>query len=51
LPAALPVPDPRLDDSPLYVDAGDRQVCVLQNMRDPRVVVFGGCCPTRSAKP
>jgi len=42
LPAALPVPDPQLDDSPLYVDAGDRQVCVLQNMRDPRVVVFGG---------
>jgi prolyl 4-hydroxylase len=41
LPAALPVPDAKLDDSPLYVDAGDRQVCVLQAMYSPRVVVFG----------
>jgi len=42
LPPATPVPDPRLDDSPLYLDAGDRRVCVLQAMYDPRVVVFGG---------
>jgi prolyl 4-hydroxylase len=42
LPAALPVPDPNLDESPLYLDAGDRQVCVLQAMYKPRVVVFGG---------
>jgi prolyl 4-hydroxylase len=42
LPAALPVPDSNLDESPLYVDAGDRQVCVLQTMYNPRVVVFGG---------
>jgi prolyl 4-hydroxylase len=42
LPAALPVPDPNLDESPLYLDAGDRQVCVLQAMYNPRVVVFGG---------
>ena len=42
LPAAVPVPDPKLDDSPLYLDAGDRQVCVLQAMYNPRVVVFGG---------
>ncbi|MEO5669827.1 MAG: 2OG-Fe(II) oxygenase [Ramlibacter sp.] len=42
LPPPLPVPDARLDESPLYVDAGDRRVCVLQNMREPRVVVFGG---------
>ena len=42
LPAALPVPEPQLDESPLYLDAGDRQVCVLQNMYNPRVVVFGG---------
>ncbi len=41
LPPAVPVPDPQLDDSPLYVDAGDRQVHVLQNMYQPRVVVFG----------
>ena len=42
LPAAMPVPDPQLDESPLYLDAGDRQVCVLQAMYNPRVVVFGG---------
>jgi prolyl 4-hydroxylase len=42
LPAALPVPEPKLDESPLYLDAGDRRVCVLQNMYEPRVVVFGG---------
>jgi len=42
LPPAVPVPDPKLDDSPLYLDAGDRQVCVLQAMYNPRVVVFGG---------
>jgi prolyl 4-hydroxylase len=42
LPPAIPVPDPNLDESPLYLDAGDRQVCVLQAMYDPRVVVFGG---------
>jgi prolyl 4-hydroxylase len=42
LPPAIPVPDPDLDESPLYLDAGDRQVCVLQSMYNPRVVVFGG---------
>jgi prolyl 4-hydroxylase len=42
LPAASAVPDPRLDESPLNLDAGDRQVCVLQAMYNPRVVVFGG---------
>ncbi|WBY00852.1 2OG-Fe(II) oxygenase [Ramlibacter tataouinensis] len=41
LPPSVPVPDPRLDESPLYVDAGDRRVHVLQNMYNPRVVVFG----------
>jgi prolyl 4-hydroxylase len=41
LPAAVPVPDAKLDESPLYIDAGDRQVCVLQAMYNPRVVVFG----------
>jgi prolyl 4-hydroxylase len=39
---AVPVPEPALDESPLYLDAGDRQVCVLQAMAQPRVVVFGG---------
>jgi len=42
LPPAVAVPGPGLDESPLYLDAGDRQVCVLQAMHDPRVVVFGG---------
>lgn len=42
LPAAVPVPDPQIDEAPLYLDAGDRQVCVLQAMYNPRVVVFGG---------
>ena len=41
LPAAVPVPDPDLAESPLYLDAGDRQVAVLQAMANPRVVVFG----------
>ena len=38
---AVPVPNPGLDESPLYLDAGDRQVHVLQVMAQPRVVVFG----------
>jgi prolyl 4-hydroxylase len=42
LPPAVPVPDPDLDESPLYIDGGDRQVAVLQAMYQPRVVVFGG---------
>ena len=41
LPPSVPVPGPKLDESPLYVDAGDRRVHVLQNMYNPRVVVFG----------
>ena len=35
-------PTPSLDEAPLYLDAGDRRVCVLQAMYNPRVVVFGG---------
>ncbi|MRD47661.1 2-oxoglutarate-dependent dioxygenase [Caenimonas koreensis DSM 17982] len=42
LPAAVPVPDAKLDESPLYLDLGDRRVAVLQVMHSPRVVVFGG---------
>ncbi|MDB5732724.1 MAG: 2-oxoglutarate-dependent dioxygenase [Variovorax sp.] len=37
--AALPGPD--LEGAPLYLDAGDRRVKVLQTMRHPSVVVFG----------
>jgi prolyl 4-hydroxylase len=42
LPPAVAVPEPRLEESPLYVDAGDRRVYILQSMRNPRVIVFGG---------
>ena len=42
LPPAVPVPEPDLEDSPLYLDGGDRQVAVLGAMAMPRVVVFGG---------
>ncbi|MES2936432.1 MAG: 2OG-Fe(II) oxygenase [Pseudomonadota bacterium] len=42
LPAGVPVPEPRLEESPLYLDAGDRKVYVLQVMVNPRVIVFGG---------
>lgn len=41
LPPAVPVPEPQLEESPLYIDAGDRRVYVLQTMYNPRVVVFG----------
>ena len=41
LPPAVKVPDANLDESPLYLDAGDRTVHVLQAMYNPRVVVFG----------
>lgn len=41
LAPAVPVPDAKLDESPLYVDAGDRRVHVLQAMYNPRIVVFG----------
>ncbi len=41
LPVAVPVPGPDLSESPLWLDAGDRQVQVLMTMAQPRVVVFG----------
>jgi prolyl 4-hydroxylase len=40
-PARAEMPGPDLDGAPLYIDAGDRRVQVLQTMRHPRVVVFG----------
>jgi prolyl 4-hydroxylase len=42
LPPAVPVPDAQLAGSPVWVDAGDRQVQVLMTMNSPRVIVFGG---------
>jgi len=41
LPTAVPTPDPALGNSPLYVDVGDRQVEVLLQIGNPRVVLFG----------
>ncbi|QEA12201.1 2OG-Fe(II) oxygenase [Comamonas flocculans] len=41
-PPAVPVPEPALDDAPLYIDLGDRQVQVLMTLASPRVVLFGG---------
>ena len=41
LPPPVTVPDAQLDESPLYVDAGDRTVHVLNVMVNPRIVVFG----------
>lgn len=40
-PVARPVPEPSLDGFPLYLNAGDRRVHVLQVVANPRVVVFG----------
>ncbi|CAN5449001.1 2OG-Fe(II) oxygenase [soil metagenome] len=41
LPSAVPVPDPSLGESALYLDAGDRRVHVLNVVASPRIVVFG----------
>lgn len=36
-----PMPEPNLAGQPLYIDAGDRRVHVLQVVSSPRVVLFG----------
>jgi prolyl 4-hydroxylase len=41
LPAAVPVPDADVAESPVWVNAGDRQVQVLTTLKQPRVIVFG----------
>ncbi len=41
LPAAVPVPRPAMDDSPLYLDAAGRRVSVLSSVSNPHIVVFG----------
>ena len=41
VPLAVPVPDANLNDSALYLDAGDRQVHVLSVMKHPRILVLG----------
>ncbi len=42
LPPAVPVPDADVAESPVWLDAGDRQVQVVMAMKSPRVIVFGG---------
>jgi prolyl 4-hydroxylase len=42
LPAAVPVPEPDLADSPAVISVCGHPVRVLMAMRNPRVVVFGG---------
>jgi prolyl 4-hydroxylase len=41
-PARVDLPGPDLEGAPIWLDAGDRRVKVLQTLRHPRVVVFGG---------
>lgn len=40
--AVRTVPEPDLAGAPLYLDAGDRRVAVLQTVASPRAVLFGG---------
>jgi prolyl 4-hydroxylase len=40
-PPAVPVPEPDIAESPLFIDVGDRQVQVLLTMAQPRIVLFG----------
>lgn len=42
LPPAVPVPRVPLDDSPLYLDLGDRKVHIIGHMQKPPIVVIGG---------
>jgi prolyl 4-hydroxylase len=42
LPPAVKVPEARLEEAALYLDAGDRQVQVLTTVAHPRVIVLGG---------
>ena len=41
LPPLLTLPVPQLQDSPLYLDCGDRIVNVLSSVAKPHIVVFG----------
>jgi prolyl 4-hydroxylase len=41
LPPAVPVPQPAIADSPLYINVGDRKISVLSTMTNPNIVVFG----------
>ena len=41
LPERLKVPSLALDGSPLYLDAGDRQVAVLGVVKHPTIVILG----------
>ena len=42
LPEPVKVPEPVLDGAPTMLQAGDRRVSIVAQMRNPRVIVFGG---------
>jgi prolyl 4-hydroxylase len=42
LPPPTPVPEPGLEQSPISLNAGDREVQIVMTMQHPRIVVFGG---------
>ena len=42
LPDPVPVPEPKLQESPSVLQTDDRRVEILLSMKHPRVVVFGG---------
>ena len=50
LSPAVAVPEPVVEDAPLGVDTGDRQVPVLATLQLPRVVVFGELPKTSTGK-
>ena len=53
LPPAVPVPEPDVGDSPLYLDGGDRQVAVLTVMASPEPeeqAVSRRAAPARAAR-
>lgn len=41
LPPVVAVPQPAIQESPLYVDTPDRRITVLTSVANPRIVVFG----------
>ena len=40
-PDAVPVPEPLLDDAPLFIEADGQRIEVLMTLASPRVVLFG----------
>jgi prolyl 4-hydroxylase len=51
LPPAVPVPEPALDESPLYLDAGDRRCVCCRPCSTRAWWCLAVCCLTRNATP